>query len=429
MTGGDRRAPQRRVLLLIASSSYKAEDFLDAASTLGVAVTVGSDQEQTLAELAPGSSLRIDFQQLDRSVARVVELHAEFPFDGVVAAEDEGVQLAAAVGEALGLRQNRPEAAARARRKDLFRECLREAGVPCPEFRVFPLDADPIEVAAALSDSPGLPCVLKPIALSASRGVIRTDRRDEAADVYRRVVGIVEAANEENPGATPPGVLAEEYIPGEEVALEGILRDGMLEPLALLDKPDPLEGPFFEETAFVTPSRHAPEVQSAIVAAVERTVEALGLREGPVHAELRINGDGVWPLEVAPRTIGGLCARLFRYRSRYSLEEVVLRHALDLELPEAEPGAAAAGVLMLPIPRAGVLRRVVGQEAARAVTEIEDVVISIHPGGEVVPLPEGHRYLGFVFARGESPGDVVGALHEAQERLEIEIGATVSAGA
>jgi biotin carboxylase len=347
----------------------------------------------------------------------------------VVAAEDQGVQVAAAVGEALGLKQNSPEAAGRARRKDLFRACMREAGLPSPGFRVFGLDADPDEVAAALSDSPGFPCVLKPLALSASRGVIRADSRDDAPNVFRRVVQIVEDANEETPGATPPGVLAEAYIPGEEVALEAILRNGVLEPLALLDKPDPLEGPFFEETVLVTPSRHPTEVQREIVAAVERAVVALGLREGPVHAELRINEDGVWPLEVAPRTIGGLCARLFRYRSGYALEEVVLRHALDLDLPEAATGPSAAGVMMLPIPRAGVLRGVTGEEAARAVAGIEDVVISIHPGGEVVPLPEGHRYLGFLFAGSETPDDVVAALRDAHGRLEIEIDAAVSAGA
>jgi biotin carboxylase len=258
--------------------------------------------------------------------------------------------------------------------------------------------------------------------------VIRVDRHEETAEVFQRVVRIIEAANEETPGATPPAVLAETYVPGEEVTLEGILHDGRLEPLALLDKPDPLEGPYFEETLFVTPSSHAPEVQRAIVAVVERTVEALGLREGPVHAELRINEDGVWPLEVAPRTIGGLCARLFRYRSGYSLEEVVLRHALDLELPEPVVDAPAAGVLMLPTSLAGVLLGVKGQETARAVRGIEDVVISIHPGGEVVPLPEGHRYLGFIFAQADTPCDVVAALRDAHGRLEIEIEPVAFAG-
>ncbi len=216
-------------------------------------------------------------------------------------------------------------------------------------------------------------------------------------------------------------VLVEEYIPGAEVALEGLLDQGALTVLALFDKPDPLEGPYFEETIYVTPSRLAGDVQDAIAATVRQAVATLGLREGPIHAELRINDDGVWLIEVAPRSIGGLCSRALSFGDAGRLEDLILRHALGLPIPAAEPDRPATGVMMIPIPAAGTLAHVVGIEAARAVAAIEDVTISIPLGGAVVPVPEGHRYLGFIFARADTPEAVTAALREAHGKLEFTI--------
>ena len=210
-------------------------------------------------------------------------------------------------------------------------------------------------------------------------------------------------------------------MPGAEVAVEGLLRAGSLEPLAVFDKPDPLEGPYFEETIFTTPSRLTDEIVAAVTDTTADACAALGLREGPIHAELRIDGERAWMLELAARSIGGLCSRSLRFGLGVSLEEVILRHALGLPLGDLRREAAAAGVMMLPIPRAGVLSEVRGQDAARAVPGIEGLEISIGRDRPVRPLPEGDRYLGFLFARGETPAQVEHALRAAHERLEIDL--------
>jgi biotin carboxylase len=216
-------------------------------------------------------------------------------------------------------------------------------------------------------------------------------------------------------------VLIETFIPGQEVALEGMLVHGELKVLALFDKPDPLDGPFFEETLYITPSRLPPPVQQEIATCTARAAQALGLREGPVHAELRLNDAGVWLLEIAARTIGGLCSRTLRFGPGLSLEELVLQQALGVDPTTHTRDTHAAGVMMLPIPRGGVLQAVHGQEAAKCVPGIEDLNITIPLGQQVIPLPEGDRYLGFLFARAETPAQAEATLREAYRRLEIVI--------
>ncbi|MBD0282929.1 MAG: ATP-grasp domain-containing protein, partial [Thermoleophilaceae bacterium] len=263
----------------------------------------------------------------------------------------------------------------------------------------------------------GLPCVVKPLSLSASRGVIRADGPRAAAAAVARVRAILAEAGDD----PEEPLLIERYVPGAEMSVEGLLRAGSLETLAVFDKPDPLEGPFFEETIFTTPSRLPGEVVAAATRTAADACAALGLREGPVHAELRTDGTRVWMLELAARSIGGLCSRSLRFGLGVSLEELIVRHALGLPLGELRREAAASGVMMLPIPRAGGLREVRGQDEARAVPGIAGLEISIGRGRPVRPLPEGDRYLGFLFARGETPAQVEHALREAHERLEIDI--------
>lgn len=404
-----------RVLLLIASTSYKAADFLDAASRLGVTVTVGSDHDATLAEEAPGGTLALDFSDTDGSVAAIAELHSHRPLTAIVASEDEGTELAAEAARALGLGHNPPEAVRACRHKDLFREAVSTLDLPAPWFEAFDEDADPARIAPRVP----YPCVVKPIALAASRGVIRADGPVEFVSAFRRTREITLAAGGGRAGGSV--VLVESYVPGFEVALEGLLVGGALRTLAILDKPDPLVGPFFEETLFVTPSRLPAEVQREVERVAGHVAAAIGLRDGPVHAELRINGDGVWIIELAPRTIGGLCSRIFRYRAGISLEELVLRHALGEAPAELGDPLPPSGVMMIPIPGPGRLREVSGMRSAEAVEGVQEVVMSLLPGQEVLPLPEGNRYLGFIFAHGESAPAVEKALREAHGRLDIRI--------
>jgi len=408
-----------RVLLLLPSGTYKAPDFLAAAARLGVEVVVASDTRQTLAEAMGDRALVVDLADPDAAVEAITAAARRRALDAVVAVDDQGVLIAALAAEKLGLPANLPDAVARTRNKAAMRAALAAAGretaahLRQPAFRVVG-PGDDVTVAAG---EVGWPVVVKPVSLSASRGVIRADSPAEAVAAAARVRAILDGDG--HPAGEP--LLVEAYVAGDEVAVEALLRAGRLEVLAIFDKPDPLTGPYFEETLYVTPSRLPAEVQERIAAAVAEAATAIGLTEGPVHAELRIDAEGrPWVLELAARTIGGLCARTLRFAAGVTLEELVLRHALGLPIdPRRE--TPAAGVMMLPIPRAGRLAAVHGQDAARAVPGVTALEISILPGRPVQPLPEGDRYLGFLFARASSPDAVEAALRAAHASLHVEI--------
>jgi biotin carboxylase len=266
------------------------------------------------------------------------------------------------------------------------------------------------------------PCVLKPTFLAASRGVIRANNPDEFVAAFRRIADLIAQPEVAEKGREATReVLVEEYVPGVEVALEGLLIAGHLKVLAIFDKPDPLDGPYFEETIYVTPSRHPDAVQDNIASTTAAAARAIGLREGPVHAELRVNEHGPWLIEIAARSIGGLCSRTLRFGAGLSLEDLILMHAIGRGVEAYERERQPAGVMMIPIPRAGILREVRGMHAARQVPGIVDLTISATLGKPIVPLPEGSAYLGFIFARGESPAAVETALRNAHRRLTFVI--------
>ena len=405
---------RKRLLLLMTPATYRAGAYLDAAKTLDVEMVRGLDLPRALAE-EWGVQLALDFNDIETSVATLKEAHARQPFDAIVPVDDSATILAARANAALGLPWNPPEAAEAARDKGLMRRLMAEAGVPSPVFRRFPLATDPHEIARQVS----YPCVVKPLRLSGSRGVIRADTPDELAAAVARLERIL--LDDGNARETTD-ILVEDFIPGVEVALDGLLREDGLHVLALFDKPDPLDGPFFEETIYTTPSRLPPETQAAIADCAARAAAAIGLRDGPIHAELRVNERGPWMVEIAGRSIGGLCSTILEFGAGMCLEELLLRHALRMELPSLERAGGGAGAMMIPIPRAGVLRTVHGVAEAEAVPNITGVEITIHPHTLVTPLPEGSSYLGFIFARAESPAAAEAALRLAHSKLRFDIG-------
>jgi biotin carboxylase len=396
-----------RVLLLLPTATYRAEDFIAAADAVGAEVVVASERRQALGGAMGDRALRVDLRRPERAAAAVAELAQRVGLDAVVAVDDGGVSTAALASERLGLPYNPPAAVAATRDKAAMRRAFAAAGIPQPGFRVL-LPGDD-------AGTVDFPAVLKPVALSASRGVIRADDPVAARAAEARIRTILDDAGED-PGGP---ILAETYEPGAEVAVEALLRAGALEVLAVFDKPDPLEGPYFEETIYVTPSRLPAEAQGRVKETAAAAAAALGLREGPVHAELRIAGERIRVLELAARSIGGLCSRSLRFGAGISLEEIILRHALGLPLGDHDRERVASGVMMLPIRRAGTLREVRGLAAARAVPGVSDVRITIAPGRPVVPLPEGDRYLGFAFARGQTPAAVEAALRSADAALDV----------
>ena len=338
----------------------------------------------------------------------------------MVGVDDDTAILAATIAEALGLPHNPVAATLAARDKHRQRELLAGAGVPVPAFRLHRLDEDPGEVAR----SAGYPCVVKPLCLSASRGVIRADSPQQLVAAHRVLRELLGEREVEARGAASRHYLVEAFVPGPEFALEGLMDHGRLRVLALFDKPDPLDGPLFEETIYVTPSRLDGAAEGALAECAERAALAVGLETGPVHVELRYNAAGPWVIELGARPIGGRCSQVLRFGAApalCSLEELLLRHALGLPVPSFERAAEAAGVMMIPVPGAGVLRAVRGVDDARAVGGIEDVLITAHVGQTLVPLPRGAQYPGFIFARGEAPAEVESALRRAHACLTFDV--------
>jgi len=408
-----------RVLLLLPTTTYRTKAFIEAALKLDVDVVAASEQPSTLANRNPEGLLKLDFSEPERAARQAIEFAAQFPIDAVIPVDEDTAVVAASVACGLKLRHNPVEAAITAKNKRRMREVLSHSGVQVPRYWHFSLDEDPRDIAARVT----YPCVVKPVFLSTSRGVMRADNEEEFTQVVRRLDRIVSDPKlARRGGDLAREALVEEFIPGFEVAVEGLVTDGEFRMLAIFDKPDPLDGPFFEETIYVTPSRLAREVQQQIVETTAAATCAMGLTRGPVHAELRVNERGPWVIEVAARAIGGLCSRALRFDGGMSLEELIIRHALGEDVMHVEREAQAAGVMMIPIPRAGTLKAIHGREEAARVPDIEEVAITAHIEQQLVPLPEGWQYLGFIFARADTPAGVEKALRAAQARLSFDIG-------
>ena len=393
-------------------SSYRIAPYLDAARQLGIELLIISEGRHSLvSEIAEG--IHVDFSKPDAAIETILAAIENRPVRGVLGCDDATVELAAWLADRLGLTSNPPASSRLSRRKDLARQRLVEAGLPVPAFSVIDIDS----TVAAQLEAVSFPCVVKPLSLSGSRGVIRADNPGQLQAACQRIQAILE--NETSlPDEERQLLLVEQFIPGPEVAVEGLLCDGKLEVLALFDKPDPLEGPFFEETIYTTPSRLPLEAQQKIRQRVADICEAYGLVDGPVHAELRWHEGEAWVMELASRTIGGQCARLLQFSTGLALEELVLANAVG-EAITPRRMEEGAGVMMIPIRQSGILRRVEGLLAANKVPGIRDIEISIREGYELVPLPEGASYLGFIFATADSAAAAEAALREAHASLRF----------
>jgi biotin carboxylase len=404
-----------RVLLVAATTGYQTRAFASAARGLGFDLVLATDRCHVLEDPWGDQAIPVRFE--DSFSSRDV-LVAEGPFDAVVAVADRPTLIAALTAESLGIPYNSPATVSCCRDKYLARKRFQAAGLSVPNFFRVPVNENPAEAAQGAQ----FPCVLKPLGLSASRGVIRANDAREFVEAFERIHAILESSDvlihrEEHNRF----IQVESFIEGREFALEGLVTGGRLQVLAIFDKPDPLDGPFFEETIYVTPSRESAEAQEMLIQAASRAVNALGLTLGPVHIELRLNGEGAWVLEVAARPIGGLCARALRFDRGMPLEELILRHAVGEDVSTAKVSDRASGVMMIPIPKGGVYEGVEGVEKASAIECVEEVVITAKEGQKILPLPEGASYLGFIFARGDSASQVERALRAAHSALKFRI--------
>ena len=404
------------ILLILPATTYRAQAFLEAANKLDIAVTIGCDQRGPWNQKPADGLVLLDFKDFSESEHRIKTFAKTYPLDGIIGVEDTTAFLAASLSSALGLPHNSPRSASTARNKFHMRTLLGNEGMSIPHFSLCSIDEDPQQIAPGIQ----FPCVIKPLTLSASCGVIRANDMKSFSEAFLRIKTLLihMGLTEKDEGQH---LLVEDFIPGFEVAVEGLMINGALTILALFDKPDPLDGPFFEETLYVTPSRHSKATQDSISETMQQAARALGLREGPIHGEVRVNETGTWIIEVAARSIGGRCSQTLRFGSGISLEELILRHSLRMELPDLKRENQAAGVMMLPIKQLGRLESIHGQHEAKCIPGIESLEMTAQPGDLLVPLPEGTRYLGFLLARAASPDRVESALRKAYDCLHIHI--------
>jgi len=415
--------PRKRLLLFATKLGYQTRSFNAAAEMLDVEIVFVTDRCGRLDDPWNDHALAAHFDAPESAAHRILEAQHGLRVDGVLALGDRPAPTAAYVARGLGLLHNHPASVEACRNKLRSREVFREAEIPVPWFRCVSLN--PVPEPALLGIQ--YPCVLKPLSLSASQGVVRANNRDEFIAGAARLKRLLESP--EIRATREPHLdqmLVEGYLPGREVAVEALLTEGVLRILAMFDKPDPLEGPYFEETIYVTPSRLPDSEQRSIESALRSAVQALGLTHGPVHAEFRLNEQGTWPIEVAPRPIGGLCAKSLRFclpgaPEPIGLEELLLRHALSLQGADAPRESAASGVMMIPVPNSGILEKVEGEESARQIPGITGLEITARLHDYIAAWPEGSSYLGFLFARSETPEQVEAALRSAHAQLKFTL--------
>ena len=408
-----------RLLILASKLGYQTRSFAEAGRALDAEVVFATDRCHQLDDPWSDGATAVRFDQPEEAAWRIVQQALLRPVDGLIALGDRPTTTAAYTARALGLAYNRPEGVENCRSKLRQREVLRAAGLPVPGFFSFRLGKRLDRILPRVE----FPCVVKPLRLAASQGVIRANNADEFSAAVEGIRALLESPEiQVTREEELDRLLVERYIPGSEVAVEGLLTRGRLRILAIFDKPDPLEGPYFEETIYVTPSRLPEEMQERIADCAAATLRALGLDHGPVHAEFRVNEQGPWVLEAAPRPIGGLCSRALRFGpERILLEELLVRHALGLPGSDLDRETDASGVMMIPVPKTGVLEGVFGEEDARATPGIEDVRITARLHDLIAVWPEGSSYLGFIFARGPSPEQAEAALRLAHSRLRFEL--------
>jgi len=415
---GEDASRGKRLLVFASKLGYQTRGFAEAAKRLGIALRFVTDRCHQLDDPWGDRAIAAHFEEPESAAANVMAAMSGLEVDGVIALGDRPTVAAAYAARGLGVWHNHPAAVEACRSKERMRQVFREAGLRVPWFRALPLRPVPEPALAGI----GFPCVVKPISLSASTGVMRANSREEFLEAAERLRKLLESPEvRATREANLDLMLVEGYIPGKEVAVEGLLTEGTLRVLAIFDKPDPLEGPYFEETIYTTPSRLDEATKRDIEVCARAAVQALGLVHGPVHAEFRVNEGGVWPLEVAARPIGGLCARALRFQGEtqatIGLEELILRHAVGLPGAEWPRESPASGVMMIPVPESGVLQEVKGEEAARSTPGITSVEITARLRDFVAAWPEGSSYLGFIFARGESAQAVDDSLRAAHAKL------------
>lgn len=398
-----------RVLVVLPTETYRAADFVNAARATGVELAIASESDLPL--VASDRQVLIDCAQVHQSAEAIAALASTTPVDAIIAADDAGVEIAALASELIGLPTSPAGSVHATLDKSLMRASLLAAEIAQPRFEVVGVGG-----AAAAAERIGYPVVTKPRTRTASIGVVRSN---DAGDL-EIAAGIAERHQRADDGSAT--ILVEEYLDGPEISLEGMVWDGVVETLAIFDKPDQPSGPFFPESTFVTPSTLSRREVAEVEATVQRATRAIGLTHGPIHAELRIVAAVPKVLEIAGRSIGGLCGRALTFGLMGdSIESLLIRQSLGMRRVGSSRQPGASGVLMIPIERSGTLTSVTGLDRAAEIEGVWNVEMTVPLGADVVAPPHGDRYLGFVFARSHDRATTVRALRTAASVIEVQI--------
>tara|TARA_A100001037_G_C15146585_1_gene636588 strand:+ start:2080 stop:3321 length:1242 start_codon:yes stop_codon:yes gene_type:complete len=410
---------KNNLLLLMTTSTYRAGAYIDASEKLSINPIIGTDQPDILGHLNPGSSITLDYSKNNLSQQKIIQHIEKFPIKGILAIDEETLILGSMVANSLGLICHSVESVSATRSKYELRKILSEEGLRNPEFKLISSEENPDLISKSIS----FPCVMKPTFLSGSRGVIRANNKEEFNAAYLRIKNILDEPEVLIRGKDEGKmILVEDYIDGIEVAVEGLIVNREFVPLTIFDKPEPLKGPFFEETIYVTPSKLSQSIQKKILKETKNASNAIQLTNGPIHAELRIDSnDNPWIIDIASRTIGGKCSRVIKFLDEISLESIILSHIMGEKIPKIVPMSSSSGVMMIPIPKSGILKEVKGKEEGLKIKGIEEIEITIPLGEKIVQLPEGDRYLGFIFATSDEQENTIKTLKEAHGKMEFTI--------
>ena len=404
------------VILIIPSASYRSNAFMNAADKLDLKILVVTDNSQVFSDQFPDNIITMNFDHWTEKLDEISEWSDRFNLMAVIGVDEESILLAAIFSQYLGIEHNSIESVMRTTNKLLMRFELKKARMNCPWFRSFSIEKLPDDIIEEIN----FPCVIKPTFLSASQGVLRVNNEQEFKEGFQILTDLLSQKKIKKRGGEEANyIMVEEYIPGNEVSIEGIVSQGKLKILAIFDKPEPLEGPTFEETIFVTPTTLSGSMQSSLYETAQQAMETLGIVKGPVHIEVRINSNGNYILECASRSIGGMCSKILEFQGGMSLEELILRSSLGRNIEKSNLSDTAKGVMMMPIKNSGKLKEMRGVEEAISVDGITDLQITIKPGEMLDPLPKGDRYLGFLFAEGKNQEMVIKDLKNAWSKIEV----------
>lgn len=398
------------LLLIAPAKSYRISPYLKAALALNLKTLIVSNSRYSLvSEIAQG--VTVDFNNQKQAEGIIFESIRGLDIKCVLATDDSCVSLSNQIAKKLNLAHNQSSATLLTQRKDLARKAAQIFGCNTPNYQVLEL-----QHFKQYSSLVNYPVVVKPLSLSASKGVIRANNEHQFAAACKTIEVILDRSNVF--GYERNHILVEGYLDGPEFAIDGILINGSFHLLAIFDKPEPLIGPYFEETYYLTPSQLAHVEQLALIEEVSRCCEAYGLTQGPIHAEARITENGIFLIELAARTIGGQCGQLIEFSLQQKLEEIVIQ-GLCGEKPNLPKSRLCAGVLMIPVKKSGILKRVEGLTAAMQINFVVDIEIHIQVGYALIPLPEGSSYLGFIFAQAPTFEETFDALKKAHQMLNF----------